>query len=277
MFGNFHQDNIKIIKKDGTVLEKIKAVVQPKLIVINDSKLIIDEGDAIQRVLSNGKMEEYIVEEPTFYEEQVGLPAHYQLKVRKSENEIQNNFEKEARNFFYDQIRHFKHNVGHSINWKGILLNSQKQPPHVLDILKNGLVARMEQEGLLENDGDTLTEKGYLEVYKSRKDEKTHPHVLYNQHNEFHGTGMVQQDSNNSSMTMTINNNQLEIFDKLKEISSSIGNNQDILQKIEDMELAVKQQNKKTYVEKYNEFIPSAANHMTLFAPFISELTKFFI
>ena len=84
MLSGFPKSKIKIIKPDGQVIENLQAVVQPKLVVLDNAKIIVDEKDTIQRTLSNGKTEEYIVEEATFYEPTFGFPAHYQLKVRKS-------------------------------------------------------------------------------------------------------------------------------------------------------------------------------------------------
>ena len=84
MFDRFMNSNIKLVKKDGTVVDNIKASVQTNEIFVNCSDIVFDEGDTILRKLSNGKEENYTITLATFYENFGGIPAHYELKVRKN-------------------------------------------------------------------------------------------------------------------------------------------------------------------------------------------------
>lgn len=70
-----------------------------------------------------------------------------------------------------------------------------------------------------------------------------------------------------------ITNNETEVFEKMFEIASSIseGNKNDVIMAIENMK---NDYGKPGLKEKYYKFIEVAANHMTLFAPFIPALTE---
>lgn len=61
------------------------------------------------------------------------------------------------------------------------------------------------------------------------------------------------------------------LFDALREKAEHLENEEEIKERISNMEKCV---GKKSFVEKYNAFIQSVANHMTIFAPFIPMLTK---
>lgn len=72
----------------------------------------------------------------------------------------------ETRAFIYEQIKKFKHDVGHAIHWKGIWLASATQPPHISrnwtkvaeDMITEGLIEKNEK-------GEFLTERGYKEIW----------------------------------------------------------------------------------------------------------------
>lgn len=70
-----------------------------------------------------------------------------------------------------------------------------------------------------------------------------------------------------------ITNNETEVFEKMFEIASNIseGNKNDVMIAIENMK---NDYGKPGLKEKYYKFIEVAANHMTLFAPFIPALTE---
>lgn len=82
---------------------------------------------------------------------------------------------------------------------------------------------------------------------------------------------------NVNSVDNSINNsfnNDIEIFDKLLSIAGQIPNSTEITRSIIEMKNSIS--DKESFKEKYNNFIQSAAAHMTLFAPLIAELTKYF-
>lgn len=82
-FSDFNVDDIKIIKNNGETIENLKASVQPKVIFIDRSNILIEPNDLIQRKMSNGGIETYQVIDPVFYEKSHGIPAHYQIKHKK--------------------------------------------------------------------------------------------------------------------------------------------------------------------------------------------------
>ena len=88
-FSSMCNDVVTLIKQDGTVIEKIKANVQPNMIFIYDEKLPLEENDKIYRPLPNGLVEKYEVLDRGFYSAIGGIQAHYQAKVRK-EGSIKN-------------------------------------------------------------------------------------------------------------------------------------------------------------------------------------------
>jgi hypothetical protein len=83
MLSSLMNDQVTLVKQDGTRIGKIKAAVQPKLILTDDPKLPIEEGDHFERVLPSGLRESYEIIEAGFFGGMAGMPAHFQSKVRK--------------------------------------------------------------------------------------------------------------------------------------------------------------------------------------------------
>ena len=185
-FAKFYNDSIKIIKKDGFVLEGIKADVQSKKIFTDYVSVPFETGDIISRILPNGKEESYKIIDPVFYHEFAGIPAHYQIEVEKT--------------------------------------TVMKSPSAI-----------------------NINASGNAKVLVSSVD-----------------------NSIDNSINISFTNDK--IFDDLMREADSIPNNQDIVTAISQMKESVN--DKKTFAEKYNNFIQSAAAHMTVFAPFIPALTK---
>lgn len=74
------KDHIELLKKDGTKIENLKAMVQSQRIFMDAENVRIESGDLILRKMSNGGEETYEVIDPVFYE----IPgAHYQMRVKK--------------------------------------------------------------------------------------------------------------------------------------------------------------------------------------------------
>jgi len=57
----FPTEKLKLMKCDGTVINDIEALVEPKKIFVDDASVIIEEGDIFERTLSNGAIENYEV------------------------------------------------------------------------------------------------------------------------------------------------------------------------------------------------------------------------
>lgn len=184
MLSNLHRDYVTLIKKDGNKIDNIKANVQANKIFTYNTNIIIDEGDIFSRKLPNGKVEYYEVINPVFCRGLGGIPASYQIDVRKT---------------------------------------TQASKQSAININATG-----------------------------------NAKVNFNS---------VDNSINNSF------NKDLAVFDTLLSIAEQIQNNDEIIKSIIEMKNSVN--DKASFKEKYNNFIQSAAAHMTLFAPLIAELTKY--
>ncbi|MEX1058565.1 MAG: hypothetical protein WED11_12595, partial [Natronospirillum sp.] len=76
-------DTVSLLKQSGEVVEGIKASVQKGKIFIQRSDLLIEQGDLLQRLMSNGAEETYRVIDPGFHEKFHSIPAGYQMDVHK--------------------------------------------------------------------------------------------------------------------------------------------------------------------------------------------------
>ena len=83
VFDDLLTDRVSLIKQDGSVAEGIKASVQKNKIFIQGTDHLIEPRDLIQRKMSNGGEETYEVIDPGFHEKFHGIPAGYQMDVRK--------------------------------------------------------------------------------------------------------------------------------------------------------------------------------------------------
>ena len=83
MFDEFHTDNISIIKSNGQRYDGLKASVQRDKIYFEDSSILVEPRDLIQRNMSNGGVETFEVIDPGFVEAIMDFEANYQMRVRK--------------------------------------------------------------------------------------------------------------------------------------------------------------------------------------------------
>lgn len=81
MFGSLERDHVTVIKQDGQRFESQPASVQKDRIYMNGSKLLIEPGDIIERVMSNGGKETYRVIDPGWHEGSSIIPSGYQMNV----------------------------------------------------------------------------------------------------------------------------------------------------------------------------------------------------
>ena len=93
----------------------------------------------------------------------------------------------------------------------------------------------------------------------------------YNIHNE---SVKININSTDNSVNTYLTENDEKLFETLKDLSILLDNKEDVISKIIDMRESA---GKPTFGQKYNSFIQSIANHMTIFAPFIPALTAFLI
>ena len=82
-FSELMNDNVELLKKDGTARKGLKASVQRDKIYMDAGNLLIEVGDLILRKMSNGAEETYCVIHPGFYEAFGSIAANYQMDVNK--------------------------------------------------------------------------------------------------------------------------------------------------------------------------------------------------
>ena len=83
VFSSILTDRVTLVKKGGERFEKIRASVQSRMILTQDTRIRIEETDTFERTLPSGVVERYIVEDAGFTQGFEGMPSHYQSKVRK--------------------------------------------------------------------------------------------------------------------------------------------------------------------------------------------------
>lgn len=182
-------DIVTLAKKDGTRHENIQANVQSGRIFIADISVPVEERDRLVRSLPNGLEESFIVEDRGFQAQIGGIPAHFQIKVRREGTAPPTS----------------DRNVYQAI----------------------GSNARM-------NIGST--------------------------------------DSSSNVVTISEENVFAELRNVLSSQVQNVTEKEQILAKIDEMENA---KGSIGFVDKYQEFIALAANHMTVLTPFIPALTEF--
>ena len=85
------------------------------------------------------------------------------------------------------------------------------------------------------------------------------------------GAEKININSTDNSVTYNITENDIALMETLKTLARELENSNAIIDAIEEMKNNV---GKKSFAEKYNSFIQSVSNHMTIFAPFIPALTQ---
>ena len=84
IFGEFLNDRVTLVKKDGQRFENLSASVQPGLIFTDNPKIPIEDGDQFERQLPSGIVDVFTVVDSGFQQGLHSIPAHYQSKVRKN-------------------------------------------------------------------------------------------------------------------------------------------------------------------------------------------------
>jgi hypothetical protein len=85
MFGELLNETLTLRKKSNGQMHSFRANVQPNrsLILTDFASLSIEEGDTVERPLRNS-VESYTVVDRGYHTGVHGIPAHYQMKVRKN-------------------------------------------------------------------------------------------------------------------------------------------------------------------------------------------------
>ncbi|WP_342617549.1 hypothetical protein [Rhodoferax sp. GW822-FHT02A01] len=82
-FESLMKDKVSVLKKSGGEYNSISASVQSGKIFIQRADILIETGDLITRKMSNGGSETFEVLDPGFHEQFHGIPAGYQMRVKK--------------------------------------------------------------------------------------------------------------------------------------------------------------------------------------------------
>lgn len=84
MFNHFPKSKFEIIGSDGDVRTTVEAIDGgDNTIVVPDPTVVIHPGDEMRRSLPNGTDETFEVVDPRFQDQFHGIPAHFQVKVRR--------------------------------------------------------------------------------------------------------------------------------------------------------------------------------------------------
>lgn len=113
-----------------------------------------------------------------------------------------------------------------------------------------------------------------IKVEKESKYKSTINSDLGQTYNINNQSGKINIHSVDQSFNYTLTANDEQLFKTLKDLARSVdidGQLEELVQELRD------NVGNKTYAEKYNKFIQSAANHMTIFAPFIPMLSEFLL
>lgn len=91
--------------------------------------------------------------------------------------------------------------------------------------------------------------------------------------NQYHisNAEKININSTDNSITYKMTANDLAVMDTICSLAKGLDNEENIIFAVNEMKNHV---GTKSYIEKYNDFIQSIANHMTIFAPFIPVLSS---
>jgi predicted nucleotide-binding protein len=84
-FKDMLNDRVRVMRSSGEEHADIPASVQKNKIFIQQSDILIEAGDFVERKMSNGGIELYEVIDPGFHEGLGSIPAGYQMIVKKSD------------------------------------------------------------------------------------------------------------------------------------------------------------------------------------------------
>ena len=82
-FSSLMRDRLTVLKKAGAKIDDVKATVSSDTIIADAAGVLIEPGDLLRRQMSNGTQETFEVLDPGFHEAFHGIPASYQMRVRK--------------------------------------------------------------------------------------------------------------------------------------------------------------------------------------------------
>ena len=167
MFSGFPTSKVVLHKQSGEIIQVAEALVQPNMIFIDDAQIPVEEDDVISRDLPNGLQERYVVLDRGYYEEGMGLDAHYQIKVRK---------ESTIRSQAQPQVTYNLHGPNSRVNNQSLDLSTNTVsvgPENVFTELKRAIELHVPREsgqdvllGKVEAMKEAQGTEGYLHRYQ---------------------------------------------------------------------------------------------------------------
>ena len=121
-FASMMTDKVDLLKQDGTRVSELKASVQKNKVFMFDSTVLIEPGDLLIRKASNGAEDTYEVIDPVFHEQFGGIPANYQIDVRK---------------LGVPEAKHQVHSIVYNVSGAGARVNHQSVDHSVNTITLN--------------------------------------------------------------------------------------------------------------------------------------------
>ena len=80
---NLMQDSVSVVSKDGSRRENIRALVQPKKILIDDATIPIAIGDRIERKLPSGQLEFFVIKDVHLWQGRGSIQSFYEITYKR--------------------------------------------------------------------------------------------------------------------------------------------------------------------------------------------------
>lgn len=111
--------------------------------------------------------------------------------------------------------------------------------------------------------------KGHLDSMKEKVPQQPQ-NIIYNVSGNNTRVNINSKDSSVNIVDIA----NLKIFNDLKTVANEIENEEERIKIVECIESMETEYGKETFIDKYKNFISVAADHLTIFAPFIPALTE---
>lgn len=82
-FASFPHSDLRVVAPDGVIRSTARGIFSGKQVSVFDASLQVFAGDELRRTLPNGTEEAFEVIDPKFFEDFHGIPANFQIDVRR--------------------------------------------------------------------------------------------------------------------------------------------------------------------------------------------------
>lgn len=139
IFRRFPTSKLTLIKNNSSLSYSFEGVVSSETIFVDDTTIIIEENDIIERQLTNGAIESFLVHDRGYFEEFCDIPAHYQVKVKKTASP-----QLQMTNVTYNTITGNSGNVIFQSNDSSITSNLTKEENKIFESLRSEIESKIE-------------------------------------------------------------------------------------------------------------------------------------